>query len=213
MPREHGGVCPPLAHGLTKHGDDGVPLALLSEAPELIDEHAQRAVAHLTNVAAENFIRHARCRGGAEVLGAHVVAVRGARFGRVGKLDVLPVVQLLHDAGLQPGKCAAVAGKVHWQVCERVGVALTAHAAGDESGKQVGDFLALQHGVVVIGQAAQAGEYRGQRRHAAQLARALYFVDVQHLGGRDAQQLAGINRAVAGVLAVHPIRYALASTV
>ena len=42
--RQHGGIRPPLAHGLAEHGNDGVPLALFSEAAKLVNQHAQGAV-------------------------------------------------------------------------------------------------------------------------------------------------------------------------
>ena len=212
---EHGGIHPPVAGALAEHGDDGQPLALLREAAELIHQHPQRAVADVGDVARENLIGQARRGRRAEMLGAHVVAVRRPRLGRVRELHTLTVSQFLHDARCQRHQAAAILGVLQREAGQGVRGPV-AKAAGDERDEQVRQFLPLQHRVVVVADHAQPGQRGGQRRHAAQLARPLHLVNVRHLRGRDAQQLALVDDAagaVTGVLAVDPVRHALAALV
>ena len=215
LPSEHRGIRPPVAGALAEHGDDGQPLALLREAAELIHQHPQRAVADVGDVARENLVGQARRRGRAEVLGAHVVAVRCPGLGRIRELYVLAVTQLLHDARRQRHQAAAILRVLQREAGEGVRGAV-AKAACDERDEQVRQFLPLQHRIVVVADHAQPGQRGGQRRHAAQLARPLHLVNVRHLRGRDAQQLALVDDAagaVTGVLAVDPVRHALAALV
>ena len=215
LPGEHRGIRPPVAGALAEHGDDGQPLALLREAAELIHQHPQRAVADVGDVARENLVGQARRRGRAEVLGAHVVAVRCSGLGRIRELHVLAVTQLLHDARRQRHQAAAILRVLQREAGEGVRGAV-AKAARDERDEQVCQFLPLQHGVVVVADHAQPGERGGEGRHTPQLAGPLDLVDVCDFCRRDTQKLALVDDAagvVAGVFAVKPVRHTLAALV
>ena len=77
------GISEPLDHALTEHRDDDLPLALLGEAPEIVDDDTQRAVAHLADVPGHQLVWQASARRRAQMGRAHVVAVVGAGLGRV----------------------------------------------------------------------------------------------------------------------------------
>ena len=149
---------------------------------------------------------------------AHVLSVANARGRGVGELHVLAGLERLRDPRFEPGHLDPVSAVGLRQPGERVVVVIVkvvAHGVGDEQREQVGQFLALQHGVLKIPDRAQAQQDARQWRDAAQLAWPLDLVDMRHLTGGHAEQVAvaRLADAVAGVVLVEPERGAGAKAV
>jgi hypothetical protein len=130
---------------------------------------------------------------------SHEVRVVVAGIGRFGEFHFLTWPKFLHGAGFKRDhRREAIPIRDQGSTRNRVARHGTRFRRGssDEAGEQVGHFLAKQHRVVIVVQAAQALEHRRQARHATQLAGFQRFEDMQHLRGRHAHQLVvtGVER-------------------
>jgi hypothetical protein len=85
----------------------------------------------------------------------------------------------------------------------------------EEHREQVRDLVPLEDGIVQRVDVEHARQHRRRAREAPQLAASQQLVDVQDLIGRDAHEFAtvGTGLVLAGMLASHPVRDALADCV